>query len=132
MIRPRRSLGFTLIELVTAMTLLALLATVGIVGYRRHTLAAKEAVLKENLWQLNHALEQHKADRGRYPSSLSALKELGYLRDIPVDPMTGSRETWTTEMEPADPDNPEGEVGIWRVRSGSTDIGENGLPYNEW
>lgn len=130
--RPRRSIGFTLIELVTAMTLLALLATVGIVGYRRHTLAAKESVLKENLWQLNHALEQHKADRGRYPSSLGALKELGYLRDIPVDPMTGSRETWTTEMEPPDPDDPEAEVGIWRVRSGATDVGENGLPYNEW
>ncbi len=130
--RSRRSLGFTLIELVTAMTLLALLATVGIVGYRRHTLAAKESVLKENLWQLNHALEQHKADRGRYPSALSALKELGYLRDIPVDPMTGSRETWTTEMEPPDPDDPEAEVGIWRVRSGATDVGENGLPYNEW
>jgi prepilin-type N-terminal cleavage/methylation domain len=65
MFRSRRTLGFTLIELVTAMTLLALLASVGIVGYRRHTLAAKESVLKENLWQLNHALEQHRADRGR-------------------------------------------------------------------
>ncbi|HOD32625.1 MAG TPA: hypothetical protein PKO12_04055, partial [Holophaga sp.] len=66
------------------------------------------------------------------PSALSALKELGYLRDIPVDPITGSRETWTAEMEPPDPDDPDAEVGIWRVRSGATDVGENGLPYNEW
>lgn len=131
-VRRRRTLGFTLIELVTAMTILALLASVGIVGYRRHTKAAKEAVLKENLWQLNHALEQHKADRGRYPASISALRELGYLRELPLDPMTSSRDTWTTEMEPPDPDDPDGEVGIWRVRSASTDIGENGLPYNEW
>lgn len=124
--------GFTLLELLTVMTILALLATVGIVGYRRHTKAAKESVLKEDLFQLNHALEQHKADRGRYPSSIGALRELGYLRDIPADPMTGSRDTWVTELEPPDPDNPDTDTGIFRIRSGSTDIGENGIAYNEW
>jgi general secretion pathway protein G len=129
--RPRQR-GFTLLELLTVMTILALLATVGIVGYRRHTRAAKESVLKEDLFQLNHALEQHKADKGRYPSTVGALREQGYLRDIPADPMTGSRDTWVTELEPPDPDNPDADTGIFRIRSGSTDIGENGIPYNEW
>ncbi len=124
--------GFTLLELLTVMTILALLATVGIVGYRRHTKAARESVLKEDLFQLNHALEQHKADRGRYPESVEALRQLGYLRDIPTDPMTGSKDTWQVEMEAPDPDDPEAEVGIFRIRSGSTEVGENGLPYNEW
>lgn len=130
--RSIRHRGFTLLELLTVMTILALLASVGIVGYRRHTRAAKESVLKEDLFQLNHALEQHKADRGRYPSSVGALRELGYLRDIPADPMTGSRDTWTTELEPPDPDNPDADLGIFRIRSGSTDVGDNGIPYNEW
>ena len=132
MVFLKRQRGFTLLELVTAMTILALLTSVGIVGYRHQTRVAREAVLKEDLFQLNHALECHRADRGKYPASIGRLRELGYLRDIPVDPMTGSRDTWTTEFETQDPDNPEAEVGIWRIRSGSTDVGSNQLPYNEW
>lgn len=127
-----RQHGFTLLELLTVMTILAMLATVGIVGYRRHTRTAKEAVLKEDLFQLNHALEQHKADRGKYPTTLERLKELGYVREIPTDPMTGSKETWNAILEDPDPENPEAEPGVFRVRSGSTDIGENGVAYNEW
>ncbi len=132
MVSSKHQRGFTLLELIVAMTILALLTTVGIVGYRNQTRVAREAVLKEDLFQLNHALEQHRADRGKYPGSIGRLRELGYLRDIPVDPMTGSRETWTVENEQPDPDNPDAEVGIFRIRSGSTDIGTNQMPYNEW
>jgi len=128
----RRSAGFTLLELLTVMTILALLATVGLAGYRHKTQVAREAVLKENLFQLNHALEQHRADRGKYPSSLGPLVELGYLRSMPYDPMTQSKDTWQTELEPPDPDNPDAELGVFKVRSGSTEKGENGIPYNEW
>jgi general secretion pathway protein G len=127
-----RQRGFTLIELIVVMTILSLLATVGIAGYRQKVRTAKEAVLKENLFQINHALEQHRADRGKYPSSLTPLRELGYLRDIPVDPMTQSKDMWQTELEPPDPDNPDAELGVFRVRSGSTERGSNGVPYNEW
>jgi len=127
-----KSRGFTLLELLTVMTILALLTTVGIVGYKRHMKGAREAVLKEDLFQLNHALEQYRADRGKYPSSLGQLRELQYLREIPVDPMTQSRDTWVTDNEEPDADNPDAEVGIWKVRSASTDVGENGVPYNEW
>ncbi|MGA2081444.1 MAG: type II secretion system protein [Holophaga sp.] len=128
----RRHRGFTLIELLTVMTILALLATVGIVGYRRHTKAAREAVLKEDLFQMNHSLEQYQADKGKYPTSINQLRDDKYIRDIPVDPMTNSKDTWVTEFEPPDPDNPDAEVGIFRIRSGSTDMGENQIPYNEW
>jgi general secretion pathway protein G len=128
----KRGAGFTLIELVVVMTILALLTTVGLVGYRQKVRSAKEAVLKENLFQINHSLEQHRADRGKYPASLGPLRELGYLREIPYDPMTQSRDTWQTELEAPDPDNPDAELGIFRVRSGSTEKGSNGIPYNEW
>jgi general secretion pathway protein G len=127
-----RQRGFTLLELLTVMTILAILATVGLAGYRHKVKVAREAVLKENLFQINHSLEEYRTDRGKYPASLSDLKEYGYLRDIPWDPMTQSRDTWQIEYEPPDPDNPDAEVGIWRVRSGSTEKGENGIPYNEW
>jgi general secretion pathway protein G len=124
--------GFTLIELLTVMTIMALLATVGIVGYRRHTRAAREAVLKEDLFQLNHSLEQFLADRGKYPTSIGQLRDEKYLREIPVDPMTQSKDTWVSEYESPDQDNPDSEMGIFRIRSGSTDMGENQVPYNEW
>ena len=124
--------GFTLLELLTVMMILAMLATVGIVGYRRHTKAAREAVLKEDLFQLNHCLEQFRADRGKYPSAISQLQEKEYIRSIPEDPMTNSKETWVTEFESPDPENPDAEVGIFRIRSASTDLGENHIPYNEW
>lgn len=123
--------GFTLLELLTVMTILAMLASVGLVGYRHHTRVAREAVLKENLYQLRHALEQFRADKQKYPSTLDALAEKGYLRAIPEDPMTKTKE-WTVEFEQADTENPEGEVGISNVRSQSTDLGDNGIPYNEW
>lgn len=129
---PHAQRGFTLLELLTVMMILALLATVGIVGYRRHLKAAKESVLKEDLFQLNHCLEQFRADRGKYPSSIGQLKEKEYLRDIPVDPMTNSKDTWVAEFEAPDPENPDSEVGIFRIRSASTDPGENQIPYNEW
>ncbi len=119
-------------ELLVVMSILSILATVGLAGYRYKTKVAREAVLKENLFQMHHALEQHRVDRGRYPAGLAALRDLQYLREIPIDPMTQSKDTWATELEDADPTNPEAELGIRRVRSTSTEIGTNGIPYNEW
>ena len=114
------------------MTIIALLSTVGIVGYRHSTKLSKESVLKENLFQIRHALEQYHADRSRYPTSLAQLRDKGYVREIPKDPMTNSAETWRTEMESADPDQPDAEPGIWNIRSGSQDISEDQVPYSDW
>lgn len=119
-------------ELLVVMTIIAILATIGLAGYRHKTTLARESVLKEDLFQFRHSLEQYRADRGKLPSSLQPLKDLGYLREIPVDPMTNSRDTWALEFEAPDPDNPDAETGVYNVRSGSTDMGENGIPYNEW
>ncbi len=128
----RRARGFTLMELLVTMAILSILATVGLAGYRYKTKVAREAVLKENLFQMRNALEQHRVDRNRYPASLSALRELQYLREIPLDPMMQSKDTWVTELEDADPSNPEAELGIRNVRSSSTELGTNQIPYNEW
>lgn len=127
----RRQRGFTLLELLTVMTILAMLATVGIVGYRSSVRRSREAVLKENLFLLNHALEQHKADRGKYPSSLNALSEFGYVRKIPDDPITGQAD-WAVEFDEGDPNQPDAESGIWRVRSASTELSSENKAYNEY
>ncbi len=131
--RPRAiQRGFTLMELLVVMTIIALLSTVGIVGYRHSMKLSKESVLKENLFQIRHALEQFHAVRSRYPTSLAQLKDRGYVREIPKDPMTNSSETWRTEMEAADPDTPDAEPGIFNIRSGSQDISEDQVPYSDW
>lgn len=131
-IMRRRSKGFTLMELLVVMTVIALLASVGIVGYRHSVKATKEAVLKENLFILNHALEQFKADRGRYPTSIAQLRDREYVREIPVDPFTKSKETWRAEFEQADSDTGDSEPGIVRIRSGSDELSEDNIPYSEW
>lgn len=131
-IMKRRSRGFTLMELLVVMTVIALLASVGIVGYRHSVKATKEAVLRENLFILNHALEQFKADRGRYPTSIAQLREREYVREIPIDPFTKSKETWRAEFEQMDSDSGDGEPGIIRIRSGSDELSEDNIPYSEW
>jgi general secretion pathway protein G len=131
-IRRGRSKGFTLMELLVVMTVIALLASVGIVGYRHSVKATKEAVLRENLFILNHALEQFKADRGRYPTSIAQLREREYVREIPIDPFTKSKETWRAEFEQMDSDSGDGEPGIIRIRSGSDELSEDNISYSEW
>lgn len=127
-----RQCGFTIIELVAVMTILALLVTVGVVGVRRHYKTAKESVLKEDVFELNDCLNQFMADRGKYPNTIKELRDYGYIREIPVDPMTGSSETWVPELEVRSPEDPDAAVGIFRIRSGSTDTTVDGIPYNDW
>jgi general secretion pathway protein G len=119
-------------ELLVVMTVIALLASVGIVGYRHSVKATKEAVLRENLFILNHALEQFKADRGRYPTTIAQLRDKEYVREIPVDPFTKSKETWRAEFEQSESNSGDSEPGIIRVRSGSDELSEDNIPYSEW
>jgi general secretion pathway protein G len=130
--RSFRQYGFTIIELVAVMTILALLATVGVVGVRRHYKTAREAVLKEDIFELNDCLNQYMADRGSYPTKIKELRDYGYVREIPVDPMTGSSDTWVAEFESPSPEDPDAEIGILRIRSGSTDTTVDGVPYSDW
>jgi general secretion pathway protein G len=132
---PKRSSsahGFTLIELLVVMSLLVILASIGLMTYRTSIRSGKEAVLKTDLRQMREAIDQHYVDKGKYPLTLQDLASAGYLRKIPEDPFTGSAETWQTVMSEPDPNNPTAEPGIYDIKSGSEETSTDGTKYSEW
>ena len=126
------SSGFTLIELLIVMTIIGILATIALPQVWDATQRAEESVLRQDLFVMRDAIDQYFADTGEYPQRLADLAEGAYLREIPVDPVTKSRDTWVVQRvdwELVD----EGErPGIWDVRSGAEGVGLDGRPYREW
>src|SRR3989442_15540042 len=95
-VRASSGMGFTLIELMVVMSLIVLLASIGLATYTNSVTRSKEAVLKEDLFRLRDAVDQYYADKNKYPDSLDALVSEKYLRALPVDPFTQSTSTWQT------------------------------------
>lgn len=124
--------GFSLLELIVVMAVLGILVAFALPAYQDATTRAREAVLKEDLLRMREALEQYMTDKGAYPEALQDLVEFGYLRTIPIDPITRSDETWETEVAPwmmVDQGQPS---GIWNVWSGAEEDSLDGTPYREW
>ena len=124
--------GFTLIELMIVMVIMVLLAGIVLAVYGNNVTRAKEAALKEDLFQMRKAIDEYYADKGKYPATLETLVSEKYLRKIAPDPFTGSAETWQTIQSDLDPGNPSAEAGISDVKSGSDQTGLDGTPYAEW
>jgi len=102
MVIMKKKLGFTLVELMVVLTVIALLLSVVVPDYVGRVKRAEEAVLQENLTVMRDALDKHYADAGRYPSNLEELVAKRYLRSIPKDPFTQSAASWVA-VPPADP-----------------------------
>jgi general secretion pathway protein G len=130
--RLRRTRGFTLIEMLIVMTLIIVLASVGLIAYQTSVRRGREAVLKEDLYRMRDAIDQYYSDKGKYPSDLNELVSTNYIRRIPVDPMTNSAETWQTVQSEPDPANPTAEPGITDVKSGSEAAAIDGSNYADW
>ena len=130
---PRtREAGWTLIELMVVMSLIGVLATLALAQYRNSVQAAKEAVLKADLFLMRDAIDQYYADKGQYPASLQALVSEGYLRRIPDDPITRSADSWTTTNAEFDPGAATGSTGIYDVKSGADGVALDGSRYVDW
>jgi general secretion pathway protein G len=121
-----------MIELLIVVTMIIVLAGIGLATYTTSVLRAKEAVLHEDLFRMNDAIDQYNADKGHYPADLSTLVSDGYMRQIPKDPITNSSETWQTEMSDADASNPNSTPGINRVKSGAPGTSLDGSNYSDW
>ena len=133
-VNPRglRRDGFTMIELLIVMALIIILASVSMVQYRNSVTRAEEAALKEDLFRLRDAMDQFYADKNKWPSDLAELVSEGYIREIPTDPITKSKETWQTSQAQPDPNNPASAGGIDNVHSGSDRMSLDGTPYIDW
>jgi len=124
--------GFTLLELMIVITIIAILAAISVPIYKAVVLNAKETVLKDNLRDLRKIIDQYTADKKKAPQSLQDLVDAGYFRQLPIDPITNSNSSWepATDTAVAAPDQTES--GIVDVHSGSTAISSQGTPYNTW
>jgi len=119
--------GFTLIELMVVLAIIALLLSIVAPHYAGRVTRAEETVLRENLALMRDALDQHYADAGRYPERLEDLVAKRYLRALPVDPITQRADTWVA-VPPAEPER----GGVYDVRSGAPGVGPSGKHYAEW
>ena len=129
---PTPGAGFTLIELMVVISLLVILASVGLVQYRQSIVHTNEAVLKDDLYKLRDALDRYHADKNQYPESLDSLVSSGYIRAVPKDPFTKSETTWLTITSEPDAANPTAQPGVENVKSGSDGTALDGTKYSDW
>jgi general secretion pathway protein G len=124
--------GFTLMELMIVMAIVAILATLAVPSFKGALRHAREAVLKEDLQIMRAAIDSYTMDKQKAPQSLDDLIQDGYLRSIPEDPMTKSKDTWVTDTSDALSSVDQTDPGINDVHSGSQDTGSDGQPYSAW
>lgn len=132
---PKRSKlesGFTMIELMIVMAIMAILTTLAVVSYTVAIKHAREAVLREDLQVMRSAIQSYTMDKEKAPQSLDDLVQSGYLRSIPVDPMTHNADSWVTDSSQDMYSLDETDPGIDDVHSGSNETGSNGQPYSSW
>lgn len=125
-----RQRGFTLVELIVVMAIVALLASIATPRYFKSVERAKENALRTSLSVMRDAIDQFTADKGRYPASLAELIEVRYVREMPEDPFTGRRDSWIELQPPPDAGTERG--GLYDVRSGAAGRASDGRLYADW
>jgi general secretion pathway protein G len=126
-VRQRIVQGFTLIELMVVLAVLAILASIVVPRYLDRVEEARETVLRQNLTGLRNTLDQFYRDKARYPKSLEELVTERYIRDVPVDPITQRTDTWVLVPPKSGSDKT-----IFNVKSSATGIAKDGTEYANW
>ena len=123
----RTKRGFTLVELMVVMAIIALLLALALPRYFNHLETSKETILKQDLAVMRDAIDKYHGDRGRYPDSLDELVSARYLRSLPVDPITDRVDTWQIVAPPGE------EAGaMYDIRSGAPGAARDGTAYADW
>jgi general secretion pathway protein G len=128
----RQDAGFTLVELMIVMAIIGVLATLAVPSFVGALRQAREAVLKEDLHVLRTAIDSYTADKQKAPQAIQDLIQDGYIKSIPEDPMTHSKETWVTNSSDMLSSIDQTDPGIDDIHSGSQDVGSDGQPYSAW
>jgi len=124
--------GFTLMELMIVMAIIGVLATLAIPSFIGAIRSAREAVLKEDLHVMRAAIDSYTMDKQKAPQSLDDLIQAGYLKSVPEDPMTHSKDTWVTNTSDALYSLDQTDPGIDDIHSGSDETGSDGQQYSAW
>jgi general secretion pathway protein G len=129
--RRRYRVGYTLIELIVVMAIISVLLAVAVPLYQKSLLRTKESVLKNNLFTLRTVIDEYTFDKKKAPAALNDLVSEGYLRAVPIDPMTGN-DQWRITMEDAYSMVDQTQAGIFDVHSGSDKNSLENTPYSQW
>jgi general secretion pathway protein G len=124
--------GFTFVEMMVVITIIVILISMAIPIYQKSIIRAKESVLANNLFTLRTVIDNYTYDKEKAPQSLQDLVTEGYLKSVPIDPMTGDNSNWKIVMEDASQALNQSEPGIFDIHSGSDKMGLDGVSYAEW
>jgi general secretion pathway protein G len=130
--RPRLRRGYTLIELIIVMAIISILVSIAVPMYQKSLLRTKESMLHSHLFTLRTVIDEYTFDKKKAPQTLQDLVTEGYLRAVPIDPITGNDGTWRTINEDSLSAVDQTEPGIFDVRSGSDLMSLEGTPYSQW
>ncbi len=130
--RENGQAGFTLVELMVVMLIIGILMAIAVPSYEHDVQIAREAVLKEDLQTMRKAIDSYTLDKQKGPQGLDDLVSAGYLKSIPVDPITRRSDTWMTSQDDAMYSLDQTDPGITNVHSGAQELATDGTSYSTW